>query len=54
EVKKQLRGGEFWSEGYFVSTASKYGNEEVITNYVKSQGKKGENKQIQKKRLELF
>jgi hypothetical protein len=27
---------------------------EVITNYVKSQGKEGGNKQIQKKRLELF
>ena len=36
EVKKQLWGGEFWSDGYFVSTVSKYGNEEVISNYVKS------------------
>ena len=40
EVKKQLWGGEFWSDGYFVSTVSKYGNEEVIKNYVISQGKK--------------
>ena len=30
EVKKKLWGGEFWSDGYFVSTVSKYGNEEVI------------------------
>ena len=54
EVKKQLWGGEFWSDGYFVSTVSKYGNEEVISNYVKSQGTEREYKQIQKKQLELF
>ena len=30
EVKRQLWGGEFWSNGYFVSTVSKYGNEEMI------------------------
>ncbi|MDR2742663.1 MAG: hypothetical protein LBB98_11000, partial [Treponema sp.] len=29
---------EFWSDGHFVSTVSKYGDEEIITNYVKSQG----------------
>jgi REP element-mobilizing transposase RayT len=38
EVKKQLWGGEFWTDGHFVSTVSKHGNEEVIANYVKSQG----------------
>jgi REP element-mobilizing transposase RayT len=54
EVKKQLWGGEFWSDGYFVSTVSKYGNEEVISNYVKSQGMEKEYKRIDKKQLELF
>ena len=39
EVKKKLWGGEFWSDGYYVNTVSKYGNEEVISNYVKRQGK---------------
>jgi hypothetical protein len=38
EVKEKLWGVEFWSDGYFVSTVSKYGNEEVIKNYVKKQG----------------
>lgn len=38
EVKKKLWGGQFWSDGYFVSTVGKSGNEEVITNYVKNQG----------------
>jgi REP element-mobilizing transposase RayT len=38
EVKKKLWGGEFWSDGYFVSTVGKSGNEDVIANYVKNQG----------------
>ncbi|MDR2344389.1 MAG: IS200/IS605 family transposase [Spirochaetaceae bacterium] len=54
EVKRQLWGGEFWSDGYFVSMVSKYGNEEVISNYVKLQGMERQYKQIQKKQLELF
>jgi putative transposase len=37
-VKKILWGGEFWSDGYFVSTVSKKGNEGVIRQYVKKQG----------------
>ena len=54
EIKKQLWGGEFWSDGYFVSTVSKYGNEEVISNYVRTQGTEKEYKQIHKRQLELF
>ncbi len=38
EIKKQLWGGEFWSDGYFASTVGKYGSENMITNYVKQQG----------------
>jgi REP element-mobilizing transposase RayT len=38
EVKKQLWGGEFWTDGYYISTVSKYGNEEVISQYVREQG----------------
>jgi len=37
-VKKQLWGGEFWTDGYFASTVGKHGNENMIGNYVKSQG----------------
>ena len=54
EVKKQLWGGEFWSDGYFISTVSKHGNEEVISNYVKSQGAENKYNQIHKSQLELF
>lgn len=38
EVKKKLWGGNFWSSGYYVAMVSEHGNEEVIANYVKSQG----------------
>ncbi len=39
EVKKILWGGEFWSDGYFVNTVSKFGTEKSISEYVKNQGK---------------
>ena len=38
EVKKQLWGGQFWTDGYFVSTVGKHGNEDMIARYVKEQG----------------
>tara|TARA_B100001113_G_C20710470_1_gene449151 strand:- start:33 stop:434 length:402 start_codon:yes stop_codon:yes gene_type:complete len=38
EVKTQLWGGEFWTDGYFGSTVGKHGNEEIISKYVKNQG----------------
>ena len=37
EVKKQLWGGEIWTDGYFVNTVSKFGNEEIIKNYIENQ-----------------
>jgi len=39
-VKKQLWGGEFWSDGYFASTVGKHGDESMIQKYVQNQGKK--------------
>jgi putative transposase len=38
EVKKQLWGGQFWSDGYFVSTVGAHASEDVIKQYVKNQG----------------
>jgi putative transposase len=37
-VKKQLWGGELWTDGYFVTAVGKHGNEDVIRDYVKNQG----------------
>ena len=38
-VRKQLWGGEFWTDGYYASTVGNHGNEDMISNYVKRQGK---------------
>lgn len=46
EVKKQLWGGQFWSDGYFVASVGKNRSEEVIRNYVKNQGKQDEYEQL--------
>jgi putative transposase len=55
EVKKILWGGEFWSDGYFVNTVSKFGDEETITKYVKEQGREKEYKVLYKTiQLTLF
>ena len=40
EVKKQLYGGQFWTDGYFLTTVGKHTNEEAIAEYVKNQGEK--------------
>ena len=39
QVKKQLWGGEFWSDGYFANTVGQHGDENMVKNYVKNQGK---------------
>lgn len=46
EVKKQLWGGQLWTDGYFISTVGAHGNEEMIKNYVQQQGKSEENGQL--------
>jgi REP element-mobilizing transposase RayT len=38
EVKTKLWGGEFWTDGYFVNTVSKFGDETSISKYVRDQG----------------
>ena len=54
EVKKQLWGGEFWSDGYFASTAGKHGNEQVISKYVQKREVKEEYQQLHHEQLDLF
>ena len=50
EVKKKLWGGEFWSDGYFVNTVSKFGSEEAIKKYVQNQGMDNEYTKLHKKK----
>lgn len=54
QVKKQLWGGEFWSDGYYVSTVGRHGSEQAIAQYVKNQGKEKEYTKIHKDQLKLF
>ena len=46
EVKKKLWGGEFWTDGYYVSTVGQKGSEETIRKYVQEQGIENEYKQL--------
>ncbi len=55
QVKKQLWGGEFWTDGYFTSTVGKHGDEQMIGKYVKNQGKGNQYQKIHEDRqLALF
>lgn len=38
EVKQKMWGGEFWTDGYYVNTVSKFGDEDTIAKCVKEQG----------------
>ena len=38
-LKKELWGGEFWSDGYYASTVGEGGNWSVVKKYVRDQGK---------------
>jgi len=53
QVKKKLWGGEFWTDGYFVNTVGKHGNENTVGDYVKNQGKKY-HKLYEDRQLSLF
>lgn len=46
EVKKMLWGGEYWSDGYFVSSVGKFTSENVIHEYIKNQGKEESYRQL--------
>lgn len=55
EVKHQLWGGEFWTDGYYTNTVSQHGNEQTISLYVKNQGVEKEYKTLHKSvQLSLF
>lgn len=38
-IKKELWGGEFWTDGYYIGTISNKGNKSVIENYIRKQGR---------------
>lgn len=53
EVRELLWKGEFWTDGYFISSVGKNGNETVISRYVKNQGKQETYTVLHKDQLRL-
>ena len=39
QVKQELWGGEFWTDGYYIATISNRGDRKTIERYIKNQGK---------------
>ena len=39
EIKKELWGGEFWTDGYYFSTVSGRGDKKIIEKYIENQGR---------------
>ena len=54
EVRKKLWGGEFWTDGYFISTVGKHGNESVIKQYIRNQGTESHYERLYEEQLNLF
>ena len=46
DLKKELWGGELWSDGFYVSTVSEHGNKDVIRGYLRKQGQSFEHHQL--------
>ena len=53
-AKEILWGGELWTDGYYVNTVGKTGNETVIQKYIQDQGNEGEYKQLHYEQLQLI
>lgn len=49
-VKKELWGGQFWTDGYYISTVGKHGDEDMIAQYVKNQGSPEKYKRLHKQK----
>jgi putative transposase len=54
EVKRQLWGGEFWSDGGYIGTVGDGISSEIIKRYIKEQGSEQEKAKVQQLRLFPF
>jgi len=45
-VKKELWGGEFWTDGYYFATVSGKGDRGIIETYIENQGRADDIKQL--------
>ena len=46
EIKKELWGGEFWTDGYYFATVSGRGDRGVIERYIEQQGREEDKRQL--------
>jgi len=46
DLKKELWGGEFWSDGYYLATVGERGNWNIVKKYIENQGKTVEEEQL--------
>ncbi len=46
ELKRDLWGGEFWTDGYYVATVGERGNWNIVKQYVKKQGGKDDDSNL--------
>ena len=46
EIKKELWGGEYWTDGYYFATVSGRGDKKVIEKYIEGQGRAEDIKQL--------
>ena len=46
EIKKELWGGEFWTDGYYFATVSGRGDRGVIEKYIENQGREEDKRQL--------
>jgi REP-associated tyrosine transposase len=54
-LKKELWGGEFWTDGYYVATVGERNNWDTVAKYVQNQGKNGNELPLRKfSQLNLF
>ena len=42
EIKKELWGGELWSDGGYIGTVGEGANADIIRKYIQKQGRKGD------------
>ena len=54
ELRKQLWGGEFWSDGGYIGTVGDGISSEIIKRYIKEQGSEQEKAKVQQLRLFPF
>lgn len=54
QVKKKLWGGEFWSDGYFITSLERHGNAQTVAEYVRNQGTQEQYQQLYEQQFTLF